>query len=435
MFRAAASYERILNGAVGRSAFSSSKPWVPKKYMPKTNAIHSGEGQDEVTRASAPDLCMSTTFVTDKVLSFSAVDQDADDAAGYIYTRWGNPTIDALEQKVATLENAAYGKCFASGMAASTALLLGRLSAGDHVVCSNINYPGTAELFRDTLPRFGIRVSCVDTSDLGELKKVLDGENTKMIWLESPCNPILRLSDIQAVSRLAEGTNAKVAVDSTFATPIATRPLDLGADFVVHSLTKYIGGHGDALGGIVVGKSEEDMQALFTEASVHFGATISPFNAWLISRGCATLPIRMKAHEENAMKVASWLEGHPSVKRVLYPGLSSHPQHDLACMQMENFSGMMSFQVHSDQVKLAEKMMSNLEVIHYAVSLGHHRSLIYLIETEAIFNSSYGFPKDEGLHKQTEESYRESAGDGVFRFSVGLEDPDDLIKDLDRVLS
>ena len=167
---------------------------------------------------------MSTTFVTDKVLSFSAVDQDADDAAGYIYTRWGNPTIDALEQKVATLENAAYGKCFASGMAASTALLLGRLSAGDHVVCSNINYPGTAELFRDTLPRFGIRVSCVDTSDLGELEKVLDGENTKMIWLESPCNPILRLSDIQAVSRLAEGTNAKVAVDSTFATPIATRP-------------------------------------------------------------------------------------------------------------------------------------------------------------------------------------------------------------------
>jgi len=374
---------------------------------------------------------MSTTFGVTKVSSFSAVDQEEGDKS-FIYTRWGNPTINALETKLCALEKAADGKCFASGMAASTALLLGRLSAGDHLICSDINYPGTAELVRNTLPRFGIEISCVDTSNVQNVKNALR-ENTKMVWLETPCNPILRLSDIQAVSNVTgHHKYAKLVVDSTFATPVGTRPLDLGADFVVHSLTKYIGGHGDALGGFVGGRNKDDIHELFTEASVHYGATISPFNAWLISRGCATLQLRMKAHAESAMAVATWLESHPKVKRVLYPGLQSHPQHELAKLQMDNFSGMISFQVHENQVSLAQNMIRDLKVIHYAVSLGHHRSLIYLIETDAILSSS--FRDDEVGLPNIEESYRDSAGDGVFRLSIGLEDPADIIADLENAL-
>jgi methionine-gamma-lyase len=283
-------------------------------------AIHAGENmhKNKSPKASAPDICMSTTFTVDKILGFSAANQDSirdnDSEADFIYTRWGNPTISQLEKKLTALENGAGCLAFASGMAASTAVLLSQLSSGDHVICSDINYPGTAELFRHTLPRFGVHVSCVNTADPSNVANAVKN-NTKMIWIETPANPILRLTDISAVSAIASGCGACLVVDSTFATPIATRPLDLGADFVVHSLTKYIGGHGDALGGAVVGKDSLSVAALGTEASVHFGATLSPFNAWLISRGAATLPIRMKAHEENAMAVARWLEGVSSCKR------------------------------------------------------------------------------------------------------------------------
>jgi len=207
---------------------------------------------------------------------------------------------------------------------------------------------------------------------------------------------------------------------------MATRPLELGADFVLHSLTKYIGGHGDALGGAVIGR-KADIQALNLESVVHFGGVLSPFNAWLILRGAATLPIRMKAHEETALQVARFLESHPRVTRVFYPGLPSHPQHELATRQMANFSGMMTFTVEDGRA-VAQRMVERLQVVHYAVSLGHHRSLIYWIPTSDIMRSSFRL-EGEALAR-----YRAYAGDGVFRFSVGIEDAEDICADLDQVL-
>jgi methionine-gamma-lyase len=250
---------------------------------------------------------------------------------------------------------------------------------------------------------------------------------TKMLWIETPANPIMRLSDIAALAKLARAKDVRdVVVDSTFASPIATRPLALGADFVVHSLTKYIGGHGDAMGGAVLGRKDA-LDALNLEATVHYGGVLSPFNAWLILRGAATLPIRMRAHEETAIAVARFLESHKRIKRVFYPGLESHPQHALARRQMANFSGMMTFLVE-DGPALARRMVSGLRIVHYAVSLGHHRSLVYYIPTADLMRSTFR------LEGEMLARYRAFAGDGLFRFSVGLEDAEDICADLDSVL-
>lgn len=396
-----------------------SKPWGVK-----TRAIHAGEHVDPVTRASSPNLVMSVTFAPEEVAGFSA--RNRGDYEGFLYARVSNPTVKQLEDKLAALEGAEACQCFASGMAASMGLIVGRLSMGDHLIISEANYVGTAELVRDSLPRLGLEVSPVDTSDPAAVAAAIR-PNTKMLWIETPANPIMRLSDIAALSKLAREYGIRdVVVDSTFATPIATRPLELGADFVLHSLTKYIGGHGDALGGAVVGR-KEDIAALNLESAVHYGGVLSPFNAWLILRGAATLPIRMKAHEETAMRVAQFLETHPRVKRVFYPGLPSHPQHELAKRQMANFSGMLTFTA-DDGPALARRMVEKLNVVHYAVSLGHHRSLVYWIPTDAIMRSSFRL-EGEALAR-----YRAYAGDGVFRFSVGLEDADDICADLDQVL-
>jgi cystathionine beta-lyase/cystathionine gamma-synthase len=234
------------------------------------------------------------------------------------------------------------------------------------------------------------------------------------------------LCDIKAISSIARPANALLVVDSTFATPIATRPIQLGADLVVHSLTKYIGGHGDAMGGAVCG-SQTRIGSLRGEALVHYGGVISPFNAWLIMRGMATLPLRMRCHQENALAIAQFLESHGNVEKVIYPGLPSHPQHSLAKQQMNNFSGMISFRC-ANPTQLAQKMMKKLNIIHYAVSLGHHRSLIYLMQTSDLVGSSYRL---EGAEL---EKYHDTAGEGLFRLSVGLEDTVDLINDLEQVL-
>ncbi|MGI9238088.1 MAG: trans-sulfuration enzyme family protein [Woeseiaceae bacterium] len=388
-----------------------------------TKAIHAGEGKQPSASASAPDLVMSSSFLIDEEVSFSATNLDAE--SPYIYTRWSNPTIAQLEEKLAALEQAEASIAFATGMAATTAVLLQFLSSGDHLVISSTNYPGTAEFARESLPRFGIDVTPVDTRDPGNIQNAVR-EETRMIWLETPSNPLLRLVDIAAASEIAKQQGALLAIDSTFATPIATRPLELGADLVVHSLTKYIGGHGDAMGGSVSG-SKALLSQLRNEALTHYGGVISPFNAWLIMRGMATLPMRMRAHEANALAVAEFLEGHPRVEKVVYPGLDSHPQHDLAKRQMDMYSGMLSFRV-ADAKRVAKRMMSDLEVIHYAVSLGHHRSLIYLMETDDLITSSYR------LQGTDLDDYVTTAGDGLFRYSVGLEDAEDLCEDLDRVL-
>ena len=390
----------------------------------QTISIHGGETPDPTTGASAPGMVMSSTFVVDEEISFSANNLTAD--SPFVYTRWDNPTTQRLEEKLALLEQCESCVAFASGMAASTAVLLANLSQGDHLVISNTNYPGTAELARDTLTRLGVQVTPVDTSELEQIRAAMR-DNTRMVWIETPSNPLLRITDIAAAAEIAHAQGALLAVDSTFASPIATRPLTLGADLVMHSLTKYIGGHGDAMGGAVCG-SRALIGPLRGEGLIHYGAVISPFNAWLIMRGMATLPLRMRCHQENALAVANFLESHSSVELVRYPGLESHPQHDLAKSQMDNYSGMISFRTANPKA-LAGRMMKDLEVIHYAVSLGHHRSLIYLMQTDDLIDSSYRLDGNEL------ERYRETAGEGVFRLSVGLEDTQDLISDLERVLS
>jgi len=391
----------------------------------RTLAVHAGEGVDPTTRASSPNLVMSATFAPSEVTGFSALNRAGYE--GYVYARLSNPTVKQLEDKLAALEGAESCQCFASGMAASHALLAGRLSQGDHLVISDTNYVGTAELVRDSLPRWGIEVTLIDTSDPEAVAGAIRPE-TKMLWIETPANPIMRLSDIKALSALAHEKGVRdVVVDSTFASPVATRPVELGADFVVHSLTKYIGGHGDAMGGAVLGR-KADLDALNLEATVHYGGVLSPFNAWLILRGAATLPIRMRAHEESALKVAEFLERHPKIARVHYPGLPSHPQHELARRQMRNFSGMLTFEPKGDGTEIARRMVDRLSVVHYAVSLGHHRSLVYWISTDALMKSTFRLPKD------AEARYRSYAGSGVFRMSVGIEDAADICADLDGVL-
>ena len=357
----------------------------------QTQAIHAGEEPDPGTGASVPNLVMSSTFVVDEEISFSANNLGED--SPFVYTRWANPTTQQLEQKLAVLEQTEACVAFASGMAATAAVLLSHLSNGDHLIISNTNYPGTAEFARDTLTRFGVSVTPVDTAGLDNIGNAIQ-DNTRMIWIETPSNPLLRISDIEAAASLAKEQGALLVVDSTFATPIATRPLQLGADLVMHSLTKYLGGHGDAMGGSVCGK-QSLIGTLRGEALVHYGGVISPFNAWLILRGIATLPIRMRSHEQNALEVAAFLEQHPGVERVIYPGLESHPQHQLARRQMDNFSGMISFRTANPK-QVAERMMQKLEVIHYAVSLGHHRSLVYLMQTDDLIDSSYRLDGEEG---------------------------------------
>jgi cystathionine beta-lyase/cystathionine gamma-synthase len=393
------------------------------KYGIQTQAIHAGEKTNPTTGASTPDLAMSSSYVVDQDVSFSA--NNMSDETPFLYTRWANPTTAQLEQKLAMLEKTETCIAFASGMAASAAVMLNYLSSGDHLIISNTNYPGTAEFARDTLTRLGISVTPVDTSDITNIEQAVQ-ENTRMIWLECPSNPLLRLCDIKTISSIARPANALLVVDSTFATPIATRPIQLGADLVVHSLTKYIGGHGDAMGGAVCG-SQTRIGSLRGEALVHYGGVISPFNAWLIMRGMATLPLRMRCHQENALAVAQFLESHGNVEKVIYPGLPSHPQHSLAKQQMDNFSGMISFRC-ANPTQLAQKMMKKLNIIHYAVSLGHHQSLIYLMQTNDLVVSSYRL---EGAEL---EKYHDTAGEGLFRLSVGLEDTVDLINDLEQVL-
>jgi cystathionine beta-lyase/cystathionine gamma-synthase len=396
-----------------------------RKFAFRTRALHVGEGPDPTTKSVEAPLVMSTNFITDPDSSgFSAADLKEDDP--YLYARWSTPTVRGLEQKLADLEDGEDALCFGSGMAAAAGLLLGTLKKGDHLVLSDVCYAGVAELAHDTLPGFGIEVTVADYSDLDAVTATIR-PNTRLLWAESPCNPILRLTDLAAVSAIAHRAGAELVVDSTMATPVATRPLVLGADWVVHSLTKYLNGHGDALGGVVIGK-RRPLAGLRQLSLIHFGGALSPFNAWLIRRGLHTLTLRMHAHAEGAAKVAGFLESHPRIKRVIYPGLASHPQHELARRQMQNFSGMLTFQVNSDAFAAARRIAQRARFFSYAVSLGKQRSLIYYIPTVDILRTSFH------LTGAAEESYRRYAGNGIFKTPIGIEDPNDLCEDLDQAL-
>jgi cystathionine beta-lyase/cystathionine gamma-synthase len=310
-------------------------------------------------------------------------------------------------------------------MAAVAAVVFTFLSSGDHMVASEVCYAGSVELFGQHLPRLGIPVSLVDTSDVGQVRAALRPE-TRLIYVETPANPILRIADVAALAELAHEAGALLVVDSTFAGPTLQRPLALGADYVVHSLTKYLNGHGDALGGVVLGP-RTGVHRIRKEMLVHLGGAMSPFNAWLILRGLATLSLRMERHSQNALQVARFLEEHPRVKRVIYPGLESHPHYALARRQMSGSGGMLTFQLKGGlgaAITLAEK----IRLFKYASSLGHPHSLLFYYPTDIYVDAvSY-------LEDAQKTRIREWMGQGIVRASIGLENAQDLIADLDQAL-
>ena len=402
------------------------------EYALETLAIHAGEEPDPETGALRLPLHMATSF---KLPGFGPKLFDAlfmeSERPPHAYSRWSNPTLRALEERLAALEGGQSALATATGMAAVSAILLTFLGQGDHVVASEVCYAGSVELFGEHLPRLGIQVSLVDTSDLGQVRAALRPE-TRLVYVETPANPILRIADIAALAELAHAAGAQLVVDSTFAGPTLQRPLALGADYVVHSLTKFLNGHGDALGGVVIGP-RKGIQRIRKEMLVHLGGAMSPFNAWLILRGLVTLPLRMARHCQNALEVARFLEGHPRVQRVIYPGLESHPHHLLARYQMSTgggapgFGGMLTLQLKGGlgaAITLADK----IKLFKYATSLGHAHSLLFYYPTDLYVDAVSYLDDDQKV------GIREWMGDGIVRASIGLENSEDLIADLDQAL-
>ncbi|HEY9011609.1 MAG TPA: aminotransferase class I/II-fold pyridoxal phosphate-dependent enzyme [Devosia sp.] len=390
-----------------------------------TIALHAGDQERVVGQPVSPAPVLSTTYFTHPdAAGFSASDLQRN--APHFYSRWSNPTLELLEARLAALEQGEAALSFASGMAAIAALFQDRLQSGDHLVLSDVCYAGVAEYAHHALPRAGIAVTAVDTSDPQKVAATMRPE-TRLVHIETPANPILKLTDIAALAEVAHAYGAELSVDSTIATPIGTKPIALGADYVVHSLTKYLCGHGDALGGAVIGKADR-IAGMRKNGLIHGGGVLSPFSAYLILRGMETLPLRMARHEANARLVEDFLAQHPKVQKVLWPGSVRHPQHELARAQMRNFSGLLSFSVKSQSLELARQLAERLKVFSYAVSLGKTKSLLFYIPTDDLLRSS--FP----LEGEAADDYRDWAGEGVFRVSVGLEEPDDLIGDLEEAL-
>jgi len=396
------------------------------KHALETLAIHAGETPDAATGALRAPIHMATSFELPDFgpKLFDALMMESE-RPPHAYTRWSNPTLRALEDRLAALEGAEAALATASGMAAVASLLFTFLSSGDHVVASEVCYAGTVELLGEHLPRFGIDVTLVNTSDVDEVQGALRPE-TKLLYVETPANPILRIADIAALADVAHGEGALLAVDSTFAGPVLQRPFDLGADYVVHSLTKVLNGQGGAVGGVVLGP-REGIRRIRQDMLVHLGGAMSPFNAWLIMRGLTTLPLRIERHCQNAMEIARFLEGHPHVSRVVYPGLESHPHHALAQRQMSGFGGMLTFQLKGS-LGAAVSLSERVRLFKYATSLGHAHSLLFYYPTDMYIDQVSTLSGDQ------KRRIREWMGDGIVRASVGLENVQDLIADLDQAL-
>jgi cystathionine beta-lyase/cystathionine gamma-synthase len=375
-----------------------------------TRAIHVGQEPDPATGATVVPIYQTSTYTQE------APGQHK----GYEYSRTANPTRTALEECVASLEGGDHGLAFASGLAATTAMM-SPLSQGDHIVAGDDLYGGTYRLFDKVLPRTGgLEFTYADTTDPRAVEEALRPE-TKLLWIETPTNPMLTLSDIQDLSEMAHERGALAAVDNTFASPYFQNPLALGADIVVHSTTKYMGGHSDVIGGAVITSNPDFYEGIkFYQNAA--GAVPGPFDAWIVLRGLKTLAIRMRQHEENALAVAEFLQGHPRVETVNYPGLPSHPQHELAKRQMSGFSGMVSFTLKGG-AEAAYAAMQKTEVFSFAESLGGVESLI----THPVTMTHAAIPREQ----------REARGvtDGLMRLSVGIEDKEDLIADLDQAIS
>ena len=374
----------------------------------ETQAIHAGQSPDAETGAIMPPIYATSTY-----------EQDAPgEDRGYEYSRTGNPTRTALEDNLAALEGGDYGRAFASGMA-SINTVLNLLSAGDHVVAGDDVYGGTHRLFREVFEQYDLSFSFVDTTDLDAVEAAIRPE-TELLWVETPTNPLLRINDIEALSAIAHDHDALCAVDNTFATPYLQRPLEHGADIVSHSLTKYLGGHSDVVGGaLVTDDAALDEQFGFYQNSV--GATPDPFACFLVLRGTKTLPVRMDRHCANAETIAEKLDAHPAVDRVHYPGLADHPGHELAAEQMDGFGGMVSVDLDATLAETRE-VVSSTEVFTLAESLGGVESLL---EQPATMTHA-SIPPEE----------RRAAGltDGLIRLSVGTEHVDDLWADLEAAI-
>jgi cystathionine gamma-lyase len=374
-----------------------------------TKAIHAGQEPDPSTGAIMTPIFQTATYAQ----------AGLGEHKGFEYSRTQNPTRSALQECMAALEDGRYGLAFASGMAAETAIL-SLLSAGDHIVSCDDLYGGSYRIFERVMRRYNVETTYVATGNIAAYEQAIR-PNTRMIWLETPTNPLLRLVDIQAVAEIAHRHHLLVVVDNTFASPYFQQPLKLGADIVVHSTTKYLNGHSDVIGGALVLNNEEVSQALqFYQNAA--GGVPSPFDCWLTLRGIKTLAVRMRQHEENAMAVAKFLAEHPRVEKVYYPGLPAHPDYELAKRQMSGFGGMVSFQfkgVYAD----VDKVVRSLKVFTLAESLGGVESLV--CHPASMTHGS--IPKD----------IRESRGltDTLLRLSVGIEDVDDLLADLEQALA
>ncbi|MBM3229472.1 PLP-dependent transferase, partial [Candidatus Parvarchaeota archaeon] len=340
----------------------------------ETKAVHIGE-EPKFGDGASGDVVVPIHLSS----TFARMDADKP-TAGYEYSRSGNPTRDALEKRLAALEGAKYGLAFSSGLAAQAVLGMGLLRCGDHVVASDDLYEGTRRLFDNFFKaNFGVEISYVDSTSPAEVEKAI-GQKTRLIWLETPTNPLLKLADIRGISQIASKKGVLVAVDNTFASPYLQQPMALGADIAVHSTTKYINGHSDSIGGAIA-LSEAGLFEKLKHAQNAIGAILSPFDSYLVLRGIKTLALRMDMHSANAQKIAEFLESHEKVKRVIYPGLKSHPQHRLARVQMKDFGGMISFEISGDEktgasLRNAKKFLSRLKLFHLAESLGGVESLI-----------------------------------------------------------
>lgn len=374
-----------------------------------TRAVHAGQAPDPATGAIMTPVYLTSTYVQ----------EFPEKHKGFDYARTVHPTREALQKNLASLEGAKFGLCFASGMAA-TSTIAEALNPGDHVLCGNDLYGGTYRVFTKVFARFGLTFSFVDTTDLGAVEAAFTPK-TKLVWVETPSNPLLKITDLRAVARLAKAKGVKLVVDNTFASPALQRPLELGADVVVHSTTKYMGGHSDVVGGAIL-TSDEALYKEYKFLQNAVGAVPGPLDCFLLLRGTKTLPLRMAKHCENAAAVAKHLSSHPEVARVHYPGLPQHPGHEIAKAQMSGFGGMISFELKGD-IERAKRMISSCRIFSLAESLGGVESLA-------------GHPASM-THGSIPREERLKAGltDGLVRLSVGVEDAKDLIADLDRAIT
>ena len=386
----------------------------------ETRIVHGVKSIYTTSMDLVPPIHMTSTF-TFKDQAHGAGVFDGSEA-GYLYSRIGNPTVTQLQEKMALLEGTEDAIATASGMAASASVVMSLARPGDNIVACNALYGGTFALFHDHLKDFNIETRFIPPkkSNLADKITALINEKTRLLYLETPANPTLDIIDIALWATIAKRHGIPLAVDNTFASSYLQKPVILGADIVLHSATKYLGGHGDIIGGIIA-TSHEMVITIRNAYFNHFGPTMSPFNAWLVLRGLKTLAVRMDRHCQSAMTIASWLENHPNVRRVHYPGLPSHPEHQLAAKQMKAFSGIMAFELKGG-IEAGKQMINRVKLCSLAVSLGDCETLIQ--HPASMTHATYA----------PEDLKRAGIDKGLIRLSVGLEHPDDIIEDLDQAL-